>query len=70
MDIRDKRGVENVVVDHSSCLERKNEIEEPKEIEELFLDEQLMMVDTSLPWYVGIVNFLGCKVLPSELNSR
>ena len=35
-----------------------------------FSYEQLMMVDTLLPWYANIVNFLSCKVLPSELSSQ
>ena len=34
MEIRDKRCVENVVVDHLSHLEKENEVEEPREIEE------------------------------------
>ena len=33
IEIQDKRDMENVVTDHLSRLERKNEIEEPKEIE-------------------------------------
>ena len=70
MEIRDKRGVENVVADHLYRLERKTGIEEPREIEEFFLDEQLMVVDTSLLWYVDIVNFLACKVLSPELSSQ
>ena len=46
--------MENVVADHLSRLERENEVEEQREIEEFFLDEQLMMVNTSLPWYVDM----------------
>ena len=55
---------------HLSHLEMKYEVEEPREIEELFPNEQLMMVDTSLPWYADIVNFLACKVLPRDLSSQ
>ena len=63
--------MENVVVDHLSRLEMKNDIKEPRGIEEFFFhDEQLMMVDTSLPYYVDVVNFLACKVLPLELSSQ
>ena len=65
MEIRDKRGVENVVPYHLSRLEGKNEIEAPKEIKELLIDEKLMTVDASLPRYVDIVNFLAYKVLRS-----
>ena len=56
--------MENVAVDHLSHLKKGNDFEEPKEIEKLFPDEQMLMVDASLPWYVDIVNFLACKVLP------
>ena len=40
MEMRDKRGVENIVADHLSHLERKKEIEEPKDIKEFFPNEQ------------------------------
>ena len=70
MEIRDKRGVEDVISDHLSHLERKNKVEVSREIEEFFPNEQMMMVYTSLPWYVDIVNFLAYKVLPSELSSQ
>ena len=49
MEIWDKRIVENVVANHLSCVERKNEIEELREIVENFPNEQLMMVNTLLP---------------------
>ena len=71
MEIQDKQGMENVVVDHLSRLEMKNDIKEPRGIEEFFFhDEQLMMVDTSLPWNVDVVNFLVFKVLPLKLSSQ
>ena len=70
MEIWDKRGIENVVADHLSRSEREYEIEEPKEIEEFILDEQLMEINTSLHWYVDILNFIACKVLPPKLNSQ
>ena len=69
MEIRDKKkGVENVVAYHLSRLERENESGQPKEIEEFFPVEQLMMVGVPLPWYANIVNFLACKVLPPKLS--
>ena len=48
MEIPDKRGVENVVVDHLTRLEKKIMVEEPRENEESFPGKQLMIVDTSL----------------------
>ena len=60
----------NVVADHRSHLEKGNDIEEPIKIDEYFLDEQLLIVDASLQWYVDMVNYLACNVIPPELNSR
>ena len=62
--------MESVVADNLSRLKRENEVEEPREIEEFFHDEQLMMVNTSLLGYADIVKFLACKVMPPELSSR
>ena len=39
MEIKDKKGSENVVVDHLSHLESNNGIEDPTEIEEFFPNE-------------------------------
>ena len=60
MEIRYKKGIENVIVDHLSILEAEKRIEYPKYIDESFPDEQLFEVDTFAPWYVDIVNFLAC----------
>ena len=68
--MRDKQGVENVVANHLSLLERGNNNEEPIEIDEYFPNEQMLIVDASLPWYANIFNYLACNVLPPELNSR
>ena len=70
MEIKDKKGSENVVVDHLSRLELDKGIEDPTEIEEFFPDEQLLAFKANLPWYANIVNCLACNVLPSEMNSR
>ena len=70
VEIRDKKGIENVVMDHLSRLEAKKGIEDPKDIDESFPDEKLFGVDTFAPWYTDIVNFLACKVLPPDLTSQ
>ena len=69
LEIQDKQGVENVVAHHLSRLEKENDIKESIEIDEYFLDEQMMSMETSLSWYADIVNFLACNFLPSEFNS-
>ena len=67
MEIKDKKGMKNLVADHLSILEH-NEQEEIHVEEKLFLDEQLFMVQSSstLPWYADFVNYLVGGVLPLE----
>ncbi|XP_022899272.1 uncharacterized protein LOC111412570 [Olea europaea var. sylvestris] len=50
--IRDKKSSENVVADHLSRLE-PGETEELVDINEIFLDEQILRVDEA-PWYADI----------------
>ena len=59
VEIEDKKGIENVVTENLSRLEAEKGIENPKDIDESFLDEQLFGVDTFVPWYMDIVNFLA-----------
>jgi hypothetical protein len=61
LEIRDKKGSENVVVDHLSRLFHEEEGDELR-LNENFPDEQLSTIDTKLPWYVDIVNYITAKV--------
>ncbi|CAN6583777.1 unnamed protein product [Malus baccata var. baccata] len=65
IEIRDKKGSENVVVDH---LSRMVHNEEALPIAETFPDEQLLSIKVSTPWYADIVNFLVSKRIPSEFT--
>ena len=49
MEIKDKKGSENVVTDHLSCLESNKGIEDPTEIKEFFPNEQLLALEANLP---------------------
>ena len=49
MEIKDKKGSENVVTNHFSRLEFDKGIEDFSEIEESFSDEQFMVMETHLP---------------------
>ncbi|KAM1495767.1 hypothetical protein ACFX14_030014 [Malus domestica] len=64
IEIRDKKGVENVVADHLSRMVH----EEASPISETFPDEQLLSVQVSEPWYADLVNFLVSKHIPSTVN--
>ncbi|XP_022856556.1 uncharacterized protein LOC111377665 [Olea europaea var. sylvestris] len=57
LEIKDKKGSENVVADHLSRLE-DTEQEETVEINEIFPDEQIFGV-MEAPWYADIVNYLA-----------
>ncbi|XP_076926950.1 uncharacterized protein LOC143590288 [Bidens hawaiensis] len=62
VEIRDKKGSENVVADHLSRLIGEEE-EDARAINESFPDEQLFSVLT-LPWYADIINFLVADTVP------
>ncbi|KAM2922713.1 hypothetical protein COP2_039036 [Malus domestica] len=65
IEIRDKKGCENVVADHLSRLVHK---EESLPISETFPDEQLLSIEVSTPWYADLVNFLVSKQVPNTLS--
>ena len=67
LEIRDKKGSENVVVDHFSRLELSEQRDRAC-IQKMFLDEQLMRVEATMPWYADYVNYLACKLLPPNLS--
>jgi hypothetical protein len=69
LEIRDKKGSENVVVDHLSRLLHEEEEEDEMPLNENFLDEQLFAVEVQLPWYADIVNYLTAKVFPPGMFS-
>jgi hypothetical protein len=72
LEIRDKKGTENVVADHLSRLEHTEEVEDC-EINEVFPDEQLLQIMhllqvTHTPWYADHVNFLASGITPPDLS--
>ncbi|KAM1052512.1 hypothetical protein ACFX2C_000099 [Malus domestica] len=58
IEIRDKKGSENVVADHLSRLVHE---EDSLPILETFHDEQLQSLEVSEPWYADLVNYLVTK---------
>jgi hypothetical protein len=62
IQIKDKKGVENVVADHLSRLTFE-EVKEEIPIRDAFPDEQLFAV-TRLPWYAHIVNYIVTGSIP------
>ena len=68
LEIKDKKGSENLVADHLSRLENMPQ-EDHSSIKEEFSDEFLMAIYKS-PWYADLVNFVVSGVIPSDLNSH
>ncbi|KAL5549093.1 hypothetical protein UlMin_004324 [Ulmus minor] len=64
LEIRDKKGCENVVADHLSRLIVES-VDENLPIKETFPDEQLMLI-SQLPWFTDIVNYLVTGHMPSH----
>jgi hypothetical protein len=69
LEIRDKKGSENVVADHLSKLLHEEE-EDELPLNENFPDEQLFAVEVQLPWYPDIVNYLTAKGFPPGMSSQ
>ncbi|RDX95553.1 hypothetical protein CR513_21897, partial [Mucuna pruriens] len=55
LEIRDKKGVENLVAYHLSQIKRGID---PLSIRDDFPDEQIFQMDKSEPWFVDTCNFL------------
>ena len=68
MEIKDKKGCDNVIADHLSRVVKTTVSEEETEVAENFPDEQLFQLSFQLPWYADIVNFLSCGVMPQEFS--
>ena len=65
LEIRDKKGAENLVADHLSRLTTN---EEPSPLQDNFPDEHLFSIQKTIPWYADIVNYLVTRTLPGDLS--
>ncbi|XP_068305092.1 uncharacterized protein [Pyrus communis] len=65
LEIKDKKGSENVVADHLSRLVHSNTEEDRIPLRESFSDEQLFSLKVTDPWYADIINY---KVTKKILN--
>ena len=68
LEIKDKKGCDNVIADHLSRVEKPAVQEEEREIAENFPDEQLFQLSLQSPWYADIVNFLACGIVTLEFS--
>ena len=72
IEIKDKKGSENVVADHLSRLELEQDRDEEEElIQELFPDEMLLAIQSlNAPWFMDIASFVSNGKFPEEFNSQ
>ena len=68
LEIKDKKGCDNVIADHLSRVEQNETKKEETELKENFPYEQLFKVSFQIPWYADIVNYLACGVVPQEFS--
>ena len=69
LEIKDKKGFENVVADHLSKLEDYEQVRQEEDINDEFLDNLLLSVQHfTTPWFADIANYLACGILPQELS--
>ena len=69
LEIRDKAGHKNIVADHFSRFGPEAIPIEELPIDGSFLDDQLFAISHKVvPWYVDLVNFKVCGVIPAELS--
>ena len=69
LEIKDKKGTENLVADHLSRLEGpRDEVQ----ININFPYEQLLAIEDiqPVPWFVDYVNYLVAKVIPLEFSHQ
>ena len=68
LQIRDKKGVENVVVNHLSRLTITHNTHNPP-INDEFPEESLLMVE-KVPWFAHIANYLATGELPIDWKAQ
>ena len=71
VEIKDKKGSENMVADHLSRLEIPETVRKSQVlIDDTFLNEQILVLSHAeiSPWFADIANYLATGTIPSELT--
>jgi hypothetical protein len=68
LEIRDKKGVENFVVDHLSHLQFEESAELP--INDYMRYDTLLKVSTTDPWYANIINNIVASYIPPGADKK
>ena len=64
LEIKDKKGSENSVADHLSCLH----VSGGEDISDTFPDKQLLAISSHSPWYTHIANFIVTGSISEHWN--
>ncbi|XP_057548205.1 uncharacterized protein LOC130826652 [Amaranthus tricolor] len=67
IEIRDKKGAENVVADHLSRI-RYDDGKISSSIDDSFPDDQLFAVTSQGPWFADYANYVVGGILPPDLS--
>ena len=65
IEIRDNSGVENLVINHFSIIQGREEV---ILLQETFVDEHLFKLYGRSPWFVSLVSFLVANMLLENLS--
>jgi hypothetical protein len=68
LEIRDKKGVENFVADHLSRLQFEDLAVLP--ISDRMIDDMLLKVSTTDPWYTNTINYIMAGYIPPEEDKK
>ena len=70
-EVRDKKGSENLIADHSPRLDQEelNKSDDGVQINKSFHGEHLLTLDSKeLPWFTNFENYLVSEALPCGLD--
>ncbi|GJY62465.1 reverse transcriptase domain-containing protein [Tanacetum coccineum] len=68
IEIKDKKGTENVAADHLSRIEN-DETSDDSEVDDNFLGETLMIIDIkNEPWFADFANYLVGEITPKWMT--
>ena len=71
LEIKDKKGSENVVADHLSRMMLESyAVEDTLPLRDSFPDKQLLRLSDTEPWYGDIVNYITNRIFPSSMTSQ
>ncbi|GJV94881.1 reverse transcriptase domain-containing protein [Tanacetum coccineum] len=68
IEIKDRKGIENVVVDHLSRI-KNDETSDDGEVDDNFPGETLMEINTEEePWFADFANYLTSNIIPKAMT--